>query len=217
MSLEWSKTLSCSGAVLLFVGGLAFVFQPYITLGAGFFGALLLLLGLRGLADYYKEKSIFNNGLYGFITLIVGGIVSFAGVVYLFFYTSTVNDLVAVLYPGFNGDWSTLPNLTANTNITYADVAPFIGPIVEVLVIIWIFAIVASFFTWRSLKVVSSKSSVGLLSTAGLVLLIGAVIPIFGVVLMLIAVLLMAIAFFQIKPRPEQPIAAMAPPPVAAV
>jgi uncharacterized membrane protein len=217
MTLESSKTLSCSGAVVLFVGSLAFVFQPLITFGAGFLGALLLLLGLRGLANYYKEKSIFNNGLYGFITLIVGAVVSFAGVFYVFFYTSTVNDLVAVLYPGFNGDWSTFSNLTANTSITYADVAPFIGTVVAVLVVIWVFAIVASFFTWRSLKVASSKSSVGLLSTAGLVLLIGAFIPIFGLLLMLIAVLLMAIAFFQIKPQPEQPVSDMVPPPAAAV
>jgi uncharacterized membrane protein len=186
-------------------------------LGLGFVGALLLLLGLRGLADYYKEKSIFTNGLYGFITLIVGAVVSLAGFVYLFFYMSTVNDLVVVLYPGFNGDWSTIPNLTANTNITFADVAPFIGPIVAVLVVIWIFAIVASFFTWRSLKSVSSKSSVRLFSTAGLLLLIGAVIPILGAVLMLIAILLMTIAFFQIKPLPEQPMVAMAPPPTATV
>jgi uncharacterized membrane protein len=107
--------------------------------------------------------------------------------------------------------------LTANTNITFAEVAPFVGPIVGVLVVIWIFAIVASFFTWRSLKAVSSKSSVGLFSTAGLLLLIGAVIPVLGEVLMLIAFLLMTIAFFQMKPLPEQPMAVMAPPPTATV
>jgi uncharacterized membrane protein len=212
MTLESSKTLGGIGAILLFVGGVAFLIQPLITLALGFVGALLLLFGLKGLADYYKEKGIFINGLYGFVTLIVGAVVSLAGFVYLFFYTSYVTDLVAVLYPGFTGDWSTLPNLTVNPNPIAADIVPFIGPILAILVVIWIFVFVVAFFTWRSLKGVASKSNVGLFSTAGLLLLVGAIIPVLGLILMGIAVLLMAIAFFQIKPQPEQPMAAVAPP-----
>jgi uncharacterized membrane protein len=56
----------------------------------------------------------------------------------------------------------------------------------------------------------------GLFSTAGLLLLIGAVLIIafgLGAILMWIAVLLLAIAFFQIKPQIEQPVAASQYPP----
>jgi uncharacterized membrane protein len=213
MTLELSKTLGGIGAILFIVAALAFFVQPLLTLGLGFVGALLMLFGLHGLADYYKERSIFNNGLYGFIATIIGAIVTFAGFVYLFFYTSVINDFVAVIYPGFTGDWSTLPNLTATTNLNPADIVPFLGPILSILVIMWIFLIIAAFFTWRSLKRVSAKSNVGLFGTAGLLLLAGAIIPVIGLVLMWIAVLLIAIAFFQIKPQIEQPMETMAPPP----
>jgi uncharacterized membrane protein len=85
-----------------------------------------------------------------------------------------------------------------------------------ILVILWIFIIVAAFFTWRSLKVVASKSTVGLFSNAALLLLAGALIPVFGLILMWIAVLLMAIAFFQLKPLEQPPApAAYTPPPTA--
>jgi uncharacterized membrane protein len=212
MDLDLSKNVGGVGAILLFIGGLSFFIQPLLTLGLVIVGALLMLISLHSLADYYKEKGIFSNGLYGFITIIVGSIVSFAGFVYLFFYTSYVNDFVSALYPGFNGDWSNLPNLTVNQNVNPADIAPFLSPIIALLVVAWIFLIVASFFVWRSLKRMSSKSTVGLFSTAGILLLIGAIIPILGLLLMWIAILLMAIAFFQIKPQIDTTTAATAPP-----
>lgn len=211
MNLNSAKSVGGVGAILLFIGGLAFFVQPLLTLGLGFCGVLLMLISLHTLAQYYGEKSIFNNGLYGFITVIVGGIVSFAGFIYLFFYTSYVNDFVAVLYPGFNGDWTNLPNLTVNPNINPTDLVPFLGPIIAILVVTWLFIIITAFFIWRSLKHVSAKSSVGLFSTAGILALIGAIIPIVGLVLVWIAILLMAVAFFQIKPKAEEPMAATPP------
>ncbi len=92
---------------------------------------------------------------------------------------------------------------------------PLLGALFLVLVVLWVFAIVAGFFARRSLKVLSTKASVGLFSTASLLLIIGAFLTIIfiGAILMWIAVLLIAIAFFQIKPQPEQPVATMAPPP----
>jgi uncharacterized membrane protein len=215
MDLDLSKNVGGVGAILLFIGGLAFFIQPLLTLGLVIVGALLMLISLHSLSDYYKEKGIFSNGLYGFITIIVGSIVSFAGFVYLFFYTSYVSDFVSALYPGFNGDWANLPNLTVNQNVNPADIVPFLSPIIALLVVAWIFIIVASFFVWRSLKRMSSKSTVGLFSTAGILLLIGAIIPILGLLLMWIAILLMAIAFFQIKPQIQPPPETMTPPPTS--
>jgi uncharacterized membrane protein len=217
MTIESSKTYGGIGALLLFVGAIGFFVQPLFLLGLGLVGTILMLVALHSLANYYKEKGIFNNGLYGFIALIAGTIVTYAGFEYLFFYTSYAKDFASVLYPGFNGDWSQLPNLTVNQNFNPSDLVPFLGPILSILVIFWLFILVAAFFTWRSLKVVSSKSSVGLFSTAGLLLLVGAIIPVLALVLMWIAVLLITIAFFQIKPQPEQPVETMAPPPSISV
>ena len=212
MNLESAKSIGGVGAILVFIGGLAFFVQPLLTLGLGVLGALLVLISLHTLAHDYMEKGIFSNGLYGFITFAVGGIVAFAGFIYLFFYTSYVKDLVSVLYPGFNGDWTNLPNLQVNSNANPAEIAPFLGPIIAVFVVTWVFLIVGSFFAWRAMKHVSAKSSVGLFSTAGVLMLIGAIIPIIGLVLVWIALLLVAIAFFQIKPQADQPISTMAPP-----
>ena len=212
MNLESAKSIGGVGALLVFIGGLAFFVQPLLTLGLGVLGALLALISLHSLAHDYMEKGIFNNGLYGFITFVVGGIVSFAGFIYLFFYTSYVKDLVSVLYPGFNGDWTNLPNLTVNSNVNPADIVPFLGPIIAILVVTWIFIIVGSFFTWRALKHVSAKSSVGLFASSGLLMLIGAIIPLIGLILVWIALLLIAIAFFQIKPQAEPTIVTVTPP-----
>lgn len=213
MTIESSKIMGGVGAILLIVAAVAFFVQP-LLLSIGVIGLILILIALHGLADYYKEKSIFSNALFGFIATIVGAIVTFASFVYLIFYTSFATDLFSIVYPGFNGDWTTLPNLTVSTNLNPADLIPFIGPILAILVIMWIFLVIAAFFTWRSIKGVSSKSSVGLFSTANLLLLIGAFLAIvfIGLILMGVAVLLIAIAFFQIKPQPEQPMSTAASP-----
>lgn len=214
MTLDSSKNLGGIGAILLVIAAVAFFAQPILTV-TGIVGAILVLLALRGLADFYKERCIFNNGLYAFIALIVGVGATFAGLVYLLFYTSYLTDLVAQIYPGFNGDWSTLPSLTPNTNVDPSALIPFIGPILSILAIGWVFAIIVSFFTWRSIKTVAEKSNVSLFSTAGILLLIGSVLIIafgFGLILMWIAVLLIAIAFFQIKPPIEQVVAPSSPP-----
>ena len=210
MTLESSKTLGGIGAILLVIAVLAFFAQPLLAV-VGIVGAILLLIALHGLADYYREKAIFTNALYAFIALIAGVIVTFAAFFYLVVYTPYLTDLISVLYPGFNGDWSNLPNLTPDTNVNPADLVTVACPILSILAAVWIFAIVASFFAWRSLKRVASKSTVSLFSTAGLLMLIGAFLVIalgLGAILMWIAVLLLAIAFFQIKPPIGQPVAA---------
>ena len=215
MTLESTKNLGLIGAVLMIISAVAFFFEPLLAI-LGVIGVILVLIALHGLADYYKEKGIFNNALIGFISLIVGGVVTFVAFVYLFFATSFGTSFISILYPGFNGDWTTLPSLTLNTNVDPNALVPYVGPILEVLAILWVFGIIASFFTWRSLKGLSSRSSVRLFSTAGILLLIGSLAAIvfgLGLILVWVAVLLVAVAFFQLKPQIDQPMAAAAYPP----
>jgi len=216
MTLESSKTLGGIGAILLFIGLIPFA-GPYLGIVA-LVGFILVLVALHGLANYYKENGIFNNALYGFVAAIVGVVAAVVAAIYVIFYTSILTDFLHKIYPGWNGSWSSLAGLTPNTsNITLKDVTPVLGAIFSVLAILWIFLIISAFFNRRSLKMLSAKASVGLFSTAGLLLIIGAILTIvlIGVVLMWIAVLLIAIAFFQIKPQPKQPVAPAAPPPPA--
>jgi uncharacterized membrane protein len=214
MNLESSKNLGGIGAILMFIGLIAGV-QPFLGIIA-LVGLILVLVALHGFADYYKESGIFNNSIYGLVTGIVGVVIAGVVLVYLFFYTSILTNFLHKIFPGWNGNWSTLSGLTPTTsNLKASDFLPVLGSALLILVILWIFAIIAAFFVRRSLKTLSAKASVGLFSTAGQLLFIGAFLTIIliGFLLMWIAVLLAAIAFFQIKPQQEQPAATMAPPP----
>ena len=207
MTLESSKNLGGVGALLMFIG----IF-PYISYFGivELIGAILVLVALHGFGSYYKEGGIFNNALYGIGAGIVGVVAAIAiGIAVVL---PNITDFLTKIYPSWNGDWSTISSLsgmTPNTsNIAIGDIIPFISAAIVVFVILWLFAIIAAFFVRRSLKQVSAKTNFGLFSTAGLLLLIGAVLIIFfglGLLLIWIAALILAIAFFGVHPQPTQP------------
>jgi len=208
MTLESSKTLGGIGAILMFVGVLPTI--NYIGI-IEIIGLILVLVALRNLATSYREGGIFRHAIYGVGVAVVGVIV--VGVLAAAVVFSNIKDLLTQLYPAWNGDWSTLQGMTPNTtNFDPTNIFPLIGGLLVVLVIAWVVAIIASFFIYRSLKQVSNKSTVGLFGTAGLILLIGAIIPIIGLILMWVSALILAIAFFTLKPQ-EQPIVTVTSPP----
>ena len=209
MTLESNKTLGGIGAILMFIGIFPLIsYYGIIEL----VGVILVLVALHGLASYYNENGIFNNAIYGVVAGIVGGIIAVVAVVYTVL--TSLTDLLQQIYPGWNGDWSTLQGMTPNTsNIDPSAIYPLVAGILAVLVIVWVFAIIAAFFIRRSLKQVSTKSNVGLFGTAGLLLLIGAIIPLLGLILIWIAALLLAIAFFTLKPYERPMETATSPPP----
>ncbi len=68
MTFESSKNLSAVGALLIVIGaisGFAVSFSGIVSI----IGLILLLIGLKGLANFYKEEGIFNNGLYSVLLL----------------------------------------------------------------------------------------------------------------------------------------------------
>lgn len=173
-------------------------------------GAILVLVALHGFARIYKESGIFDNALYGIIAGIVGLVSAIA--IGIAIVLPNIKDFLLKLYPSWNGDWSIISSfsgMTPNTsNITFGDVIPFITAVIVIFVILWVFAIIATFFYRRSLKQLSARTNVGLFSTTGLLLLIGAVLIIaFGLrlILLWIATLILAIAFFTMKPQETQP------------
>ena len=207
MTLESSKTLGGIGAILMFIG----VF-PYIS----YFGivelicAILVLAALYSFGNYYKDSGIFNNALYGVMAGIVGVVsaVAFGLAIVL----PNIKDFLMTIFPSWNGDWSTISSLSGMTpdtsNIGSGDVIPFISAAIVIFVILWIFAMIATFFVRRSFVRLSAKTNVGLFSTAGLLLLIGAFLVIvvgLGLILIWVAALILAIAFFNLKPT-QQPL-----------
>lgn len=216
MNFETSKTLGGIGALLLFIS--VFV-APFGTAFAGsaiaLIGAILVLISLNGLANYYNSRQIFNNALYGIIAGIVG--VVLAVVVAFVAVLSSLEDFIYSIYPTWNGDWSSLSGFTPDTSsIDASAIIPLLAAFILVFVVVWIFAIIAAFFVRRSLKEISVKSATGLFSTTGLLLLIGAALIILlglGLILIWIATLILAIAFFTLKPSPPPVQAASTPPP----
>ncbi|MGB9740488.1 MAG: DUF996 domain-containing protein [Candidatus Bathyarchaeia archaeon] len=204
MSIENNRILGGVGALLMFIG----IF-PYINYFGviELVGLILVMVALHNLSSHYKEGSIFNNALYGLITGIVGAIISI-GVIIIAVLPS-LSDFLYTIFPDWNGDWTALPSLTPDmSRFSLEAITPFLMGIFAVVIIIWAFSIIAMFFFRRSLTALSTKTGVGLFSTAGLLLLIGAVLIIaFGIGLLLIwiSALLLAIAFFQIKPQQPQP------------
>jgi uncharacterized membrane protein len=203
LSIETSRILGFIGALLMFIGII-----PYIN----FFGIIevvgliLVMIALYNLASHYKEGSIFNNALYGLIMGIVGVVISVVVVVVTVL--TSLTDFLQTIFPDWHGDLAALSGLTPDpSNISLDSIAPFIVGIFTVLLILWVFSIIAAFFFRRSFGALSEKSGIGLFSTAGLLILIGAVlIVIFGIGLILIwiSVLLLAIAFYQLKPQQTQ-------------
>lgn len=211
MSIENSRVLGGVGAALMFIGVL-----PYIN----YFGVvevvglILVMVALYNLATHHKEGAIFNNALYGVIVAVVGVVVAVATIVVAVL--SSLTNFLYTLFPDWNGDWAALQGLTPNAaNVTLDSVLPFIAGAFAMFAILWVFSILAAFFVRRSLGTLSSKSGVGLFSTAGLLILIGAVLTVLfgiGLILIWISALLLAIAFFRMKPQEPQPTTSAAAP-----
>jgi uncharacterized membrane protein len=211
MQIGTTKSLGGIGALLMFIGVL-----PYVN----YFGVLelvgliLVMAALYSLGSHYKEGGIFNNALYGLIVGIVGGVISIATAIVVVL--TSLTDFLYTLFPDWNGDWTALSGLTPNpSNIDLNSILPFLEAILIVFVVLWVASIIAAFFIRRSLGTLSAKSGVGLFSTAGLLLLIGAVLIIafgIGLILIWISILLLAIAFFQIKPQQASPTTSAAAP-----
>ena len=207
MTLESSKNLGGVGAILILIGALGIFVLPYVLV-ISLIGIILVLIALHGLANYYKEQKIFSNALFGFIAQIVGGVSAIVALLYIVFDTTLFTGVLDKIFPGWNGNWSSLSGMTpTTTGLGIGDFTSILGALLVVGLIFWVFTIVASVFNWRSLKALSTKANAGLFSSAAIVLVIGAVLTVIfiGFVIMWIAVLMLAIAFFQIKPQETQP------------
>ncbi len=203
MTLETNKTLGGIGALLLVISPFAFAAGVFASV-LGLVGLILVLIAMKGLADHYNEGGIFNNSLYGVILSIVGGVVFVVAIVV------TAISFLRDLGIDFSRDWSN-PAVFSGINWTQGmvldSIITHVGVILISLAILWIFAIIAAIFYRKSLTTLAEKTGVGLFGTAGLLLLIGAVLTIIaiGFLLIWIALLLLTIAFFQIKAEPTQP------------
>jgi uncharacterized membrane protein len=161
MSLESNKSLGGIGAILLAI--------PFLSL----IGIILVLIAMKGMADYYDDNEIFQNAVYGFIFGFIGVIALIAVIIMFAFGFATISP-VTVPLAGF-------------------------GLLIIAIVILYLFSLIGAIFYKKSLDSLSEKSKEQMFTTAGLILLIGAAIPLIGEILKFVAWILAAVGFFSIK------------------
>jgi len=177
MSLESNKNLGGIGAILLAI--------PFLNL----IGIILVLIAMKGMADYYDENDIFKNALYGFIFGIIG-VIALVALILMFAFgiaiTSTATSPTALPFAG-------------------------IGLLIITVLILYGFSLIGAIFYKKSLDTLSEKSGEHIFTTAGLILLIGAAIPVIGEILKFVAWIMAAVGFFNIKEKtqptePKEPV-----------
>lgn len=151
----------------------------------GIVGIILVMIAMKGLAKYYNESAIFQNALYGII-----------------FYIIAVVAAAVVLIGAFFGGM-------------FADPLAFIGDFILAVVVMFIFYLLGAVFFKKSFDILSEKSGEKMFGTAGMLMLIGAILTIIliGAILVLVAWILVAVAFFSIKTPTVQPTLPQPPPP----
>ena len=209
MAFETSKNLSAIGSLFIAIGFIGSA-VPYLGV-LSLVGIILLLIGLKGLAGYYKEQGIFNNAFYSMITAIVGVVAAFATVVVsavsvLATMGITINDLT---------DWTNLGNDLGDYFSDFGNIAEIwtiIGGFILALVVLFVFAIISMYFFRKSLNQLSSKTGIALFGTAELLMIVGAVLTIvaIGLLVIWIGFIIATIAFFKMSKsetpaKPEAP------------
>ena len=196
MTFESSKNLSAVGSLLIVIGaaaGFATSFSGILSL----VGIILLLIGLKGLADYYKEEGIFNNALYSIIIAIVGCVVSIGIIA-----ASAITALADLGIDWANiEDWGNIGTDvgTVFTDFDFSTIASLLGALLVGVIVLFVVMILAMYFLRKSMDQLSTKSGIGLFGTAGILVLIGAVIPVIGLLIIWIGFILATVAFFQMK------------------
>jgi uncharacterized membrane protein len=165
-------------------------FVPFLSI----IGIILVFIALKGIADAYGDSSIFQNALYGVIFLIIGAVVG----------------AVVILGAFFGIGWNMRTSATM-------DIWASIGTIIIGAVILFIFYVISAIFFRKSFDTLATKTGERMFGTAGLLMLVGAILTIVlvGLILLLIAWILAAVAFFSIKTTAAQPAPSppSAPPP----
>jgi uncharacterized membrane protein len=193
MVLESDKTIGGIGAILIALG----MIIPFL----GLVGIIMVLIAMKGFADYYADDSIFRDALYAIIFGIVG-IVVLGIFVILFFFATSITSVTTSMMPPVSAPFFALSA---------------IGFIILALAIVLVFFLLEAIFFRRAFDKLANKSGEGIFRTAGLLLLIGAVLTIVlvGLVLIFIAWIMAAVGYFSIKAKAMPSTAPPSIPPAA--
>ena len=192
-SFQYSKTLAMEGSILLILG-----LVPYVGWVLGIIGVILLLRGIKEFANYYQDNSIYQNALTGIKYYIIALI------------AAAVSVTAIVIGVG------TATSFTFSSNFVFT--AGFAAGLViffVVLVVAFVFFLLASSHLKRTFDTLAQKSGEHSFATAGSLLRWGSILIILfglGFILIFIAWIFAVIGFFTIKPTQQQPYSYTPPP-----
>ena len=170
-SLEFNKNLAGIGSMLLMFPVMSIV------------GIILLFIGMKGLAEYYKDDSIYHDALRGIIFLIIAA-VAIAVSVPLF------------IFGGALGIFALGP-----LGVGFGLISFF-----AVIALVFVFYLLAAMNLRKAFNSLAQKSGEHLFETAGMLLFFGAIFTIIlvGFVLIFLAWVIATIAFFSIRVPQQQ-------------
>lgn len=196
-SFEYGKTLAGEGSILLILG-----LVPYVGWVLGIIGVILLLRGVKELANYYQDNEIYENSLTGvkyYIIALVAAAVAVAAIV--------IGVGSATGYK-FHSTFA----LTAGFGVGLAIF--LVG-----IIIAFVFYVLAALHLRKTFNTLAQKSGEHSFETAGTLLWWGSVLTIVvvGLLLIFVAWIFSTIAFFSMRSQQLQPSASQAysytPPP----
>lgn len=169
--LESNKNLAGIGSILLIF--------PFVSI----IGVILIYLGLKGIAEYYREDSIRSDGLRGIIFLIIAAIA------------------VAVVVP-----FTALSGVFSIFSFGAFGIGLGFFTFIAMIVLIFVFYLLAAINIRKAFNTLAQKSGEHMFETAGMLLFFGAIFTIIlvGFLLIFIAWIIATIAFFSIKVPPQQ-------------
>ena len=183
-SFEYSKTLAGEGSILLLLG-----LVPYVGWVLGIIGVILLLRGVKELANYYQDNEIYQNSLTGVKYYIIALVAAAVAITAMLIGIGTATDFKYT--PHFT--------LTAGFGI---GLAIFLGG----LIIAFIFFILAALRLRETFNTLAQKSGEHSFTTAATLLWWGSIftILVFGFVLIFIAWIFAVIGFFSMKSQQQK-------------
>jgi uncharacterized membrane protein len=163
-----------------------------------FAGVVLFVVAMHRLSEYYNEQGIFKNTLYGFIINLVSGLCAFVAVFILIGYFASSIAQGATQTTAATPAPSVPPYLVP-PNVATSFVS-FFAILIAAIAIIFVVGIVVAVLYMRAFNKLGEKSGIHNFNTAGLLILVGVIVPIVSWIGWIFA----ALGFHSLKPKPAE-------------
>ncbi|MCL2643132.1 MAG: DUF996 domain-containing protein [Candidatus Bathyarchaeota archaeon] len=169
--------------------------------GVPIIGLVLIMIGMKGLSEHYREPRIYDGLVTGVILLIISSILSIIGM------TAIYSGMAGLALAAFS------LGMMSGAGIG-AGIIGIAGGIV-CFIVCFILALLAIRHVRNCLNALAERSGENLFRTAGTLIWVGAILTIIGIgaLLIWIGFIIAAIGFFTLKETPLPPTYGYTPPP----